>query len=229
MAPPDKKAPTSAGRVSDASDTLTEALRAMSMRAAVDALDLSTRMKAIRDRFDGTMLAVGDSSEVSAAPRKEPGEVVYEAVKMHLQVANELMTFGQRQADFWLDRFQRLGTSVLPREQRPPVRLTCTVRSGEAATWRLFVYNAAHERREVRVTGRWRTLAKGSWTPTKQPPLVLPARAEKELTIVHPTDPALLGPGEYIAKGSVRMRGVGATSVPSLVVGRLELVLIVTG
>jgi hypothetical protein len=214
-------------------DPVAESLRALSMRAAVDALAFKSRIQSLRDGFDGTVLQGTEGSGVSRSSRRRPGEVLYEAVKLQLQIANEVLNFGQSQADFWLDRVQRMGVAALPRDQRPGLRLTASARVGDEATWRLFVFNASHEPRVVELSGRWK---RGDfdgnppgWRATLTPsPFVVPPQAERELVFHHAVDAALAPGKTYRAKVKVQMRGGKKSDTPTQDVGRLELELTVT-
>lgn len=214
-------------------DSLQEALRALSLRATADALELVQRLKGLRDQFDGTALAGGDSSGVSAEPRRQPGEVVYEAVRLNLQIANEIMTFGQRQADFWLDRLQRTGVAMLPREQRPAVRVACAARDDDRPlAWTLYVFNAAHEPRSVRLVGRWRAPLDVPCELTfegGERSVVVPPRTQRELVVEHARHGDLAKPGEHVADAEVFMQSEGVSAMPGAVVGKLELAAVVKG
>lgn len=208
-------------------DTLGEALRALSSRFAVDMMELTRKVQAMRDGFDGTVLAGGNNSAVSPEKRRQPGTLVYDAVRANLQIANELMTLGQSQADYWLDRFQRLGQTALPSEKRPRIRRTCTAAPGGEPTWSFYVFNAAREARVVWVTGRWLPRDDGSKvafafarSPNTRQRVVIPPRTERLIEFTHAP---INEPGEFTARGSVRMRPSGDSAAPSLVVGRLEL------
>lgn len=219
----------------DGKKSIEEALRAVSMRAAVDALAFKRRVQVLRDAFDGTVLQGADGSAVSRASRRRPGEVLYEAVKLQLQIANELMDFGQSQVDFWLDRAQRVSAASLPKDQRPALRLAATCAAGATVTWRVFVFNAAHEPRAVALKGKWK---KGPWAGGAAPawacaiedaPFVVPARAERELVFTHPVDGSFKTGETYVAKVKVQMCGGKKSTTPTLRAGKLELALTVEG
>lgn len=216
--------------------TLQELLRGLSLKAATNSLDFTQRLRALRDAFDGTALAAGEGSAVSRGPRRRPGEVVYEAVRLQLMIADELITFGQSQAEFWIDRAQRLGEAMLPPTQRPRLRLSATAAAGGNVAWSVHVFNAAHEVREVDLIGKW---LKSGWDGAAPPPWRceidaasqrVPPRADRELTFRQSLGPdpvtgvSPFAPGRtYVARVSVRMRGPDGTTTPTLTVGRLEL------
>lgn len=225
--PPEQSPSAESSTSGTPADSLQEALRSLSMEAAVGALEFSHRVKRLSDQFDGTALSVGASSGISDRAHKAPGEVIYEAVKLHLQIASELMTFGQKQADFVLDRVQRMGVSMLPKEQRPAVRLNCerTATDPSAPTWKLFVFNAAHEPRAVSLVGRWREGEKPEWSGEND--LIVPPRTQRAVEVTHPLTEALKAPGLHVAEVEVFMQSAGVSATPGLSVGRLELALIV--
>lgn len=221
----------SAGR-KDPGQSVQEAARAVSMRAAVDALAFKRRLQALADGFDGTALHGGESSGVSRAPRQRPGEVLYEAVKLQLSIANELLDFGQSQVDFWVDQLQRMGTSALPRAQRPVTHVETAAPRGGEAVWELYVYNAAHEPREVSLKGKWKVTppdAAPAWQdPAWERPFVVPAQAEKLLRVTHAVPDGFVVGKTYRARVKVRLGAGKRAQTPALEVGRLDLLVRVT-
>jgi hypothetical protein len=213
---------------------LQDILREMSLKTAADALSFKHRLAKVRDGFDGTVIAGADISSVSREAQPRPGEVVYEAVKLQLEIASQIIDFGQRQADFWLDRLQRAGTSMLPPEQRPRLRIAQSCKADDKVRWKLHVYNASQEPRDVILQGRWK---RRGWE--KDPPdfvahvepegrFTVPPRGERQLEFLTPVVAGRLAPGAtYVARVKVRMVGGPRSTLPSLTVGKLELALTV--
>lgn len=230
---PSKQKPRRGDERKDPGASLQEVARAVSMRAAVDALAFKRRLQALRDGFDGTALHGAESSGVSRAPRQRPGEVLYEAVKLQLSIANELLDFGQSQVDFWVDQLQRAGMSALPRKQRPVTLVEATASRGQDVVWEFYVYNAAHEPREVSLSGRWKldpAIGKApSWQGAlSSKPFVVAAQAEKLLRVSHPLPPGFEVGERYRARVKVQLGAGKRAQTSALEVGRLDLVVRVT-
>src|SRR5438552_797221 len=115
-------------------DALSEELRRTSLRAAADLLEFTHRIKELGDQLDGTIFAGGEGSGMSKEERPRAGELVYEAVRLQLDVANHLLTLGQKQANLWIDRARRFGAVALPPERRAPLHLE-THAKNRAAEW----------------------------------------------------------------------------------------------
>jgi hypothetical protein len=131
---------------------LLDQLRELHMNAATELLQFRHRLNQMSDQFDGTPLAGMAGSAISDKPRPERGELMYQAVRLQLDFANQLITLGGKQAEAMLDRAQRVSSALTPTEQRPPVRLAGTF---DPATRKvkatLHVYNARRQPATIRV------------------------------------------------------------------------------
>jgi|SRR5581483_1706998 len=221
-------------------DSFLEALRAVSLQAAADALELTQRAKALREEFDGTPLAGAEGSSVADAPRQRPGEIVYEALRLQMQLASQLLTLGHKQADFWLDRARRAGAAVLPRDRMPPTRLTCKRQRSRWSPpiWTCYIYNAVQTKRSVRFDGRgnWRR-ADGATVnvPVRPTIAVTPpnacgvdaqigAHTDQRLSLTQEWTPS---PPANAECETETFQAVADVVLDEVIVGRIELVLIV--
>jgi hypothetical protein len=182
-----------------------------------------------RDDVDGTALSGGEGSGVSKGPRPKAGELVFEAARLQLAVANHLLTLGNKQVDFWLDRARRLGTATLPDEAKPVLRLRTRASDDHPPVWKLHVYNASKETRTVRLTVREGWFWGGAPTDIECHPRFasgdarIPPGADQEVHLVPCDDWAakFQNPGAYVAQVEVRMQ--------DRLIGKLELTLLREG
>jgi hypothetical protein len=195
------------------------------MRAAVDLISFADKLAGLGRDLDLTPLAGGEGSGVSNRSRPKAGEVAYEAARMQLEFASQLMTIGERYADLFLDRTRRFGAAMSPPDRQPAVRLSCKASPACDPEWQLFIYNAAPEPRsmELRSLGSW--CQAGAPVEASCAPRfnggdeLIAAKTDKCVRIGLPPSwrTALPGPGRYVAYVEVRM--IDRT------IGRLELTL----
>ncbi len=211
----------------DPADTLVEALRRLSLDAATGLVRFSQRLEEIRDRFDGTPLAGGEGSGVSREARPRPGDLLREALEAQIKLAGQLMAMGERHADLWADRASRAAAAASP-GGRP---LTLESTNPDTPAWQAFIYNAASERRRVRLEPQ------GAWTRSDDAACTYPgtvlipdpdhatvgARADKQVGLALAEPGARDWPaGTYRARFTVWLDGErNCTSL-----GHLDLILV---
>jgi len=199
--------------MADAPDDLMEILRKLSLRAAADLLELKHRMNDLGDSFDGTPLAGGEGSSVSREPRQRPGELVYEATRLHLQMAGDLLSLGHKYADFWLDRARRFGSVLRP--EHVPARFETRARQSDPkAAWsHIHVYNARRHEVVLQLRPVGPVPSGFAIVPTTIPP-----QASAEVA-VELAPLSALTVGKHLFELEVGMSGLS--------IGRLQLTLVV--
>jgi hypothetical protein len=206
-------------------NAILDALRSLSMRAAADFLSFVHKVKEAGDGIDGTTLSGGEGSSVSARPRPGAGEFAYEAIRLHLAIASQILTLGERHADLWLDRALRFGAVAAPGKAKPAIRLVSKVSDQRSPSWKLFIYNAGREARTVHLVTHGGWSKGGTSTSIDCPPQfrsgdgTIPPRTDQEvdLTLGKGWEAKLAEPGTYVLFVEVQLRDRG--------IGRLELVL----
>ncbi len=192
-------------------ETILDTLRSLSLRAAVDLFALADRLKELRDSADGTPLAGSEGSGIASAPRPDGREIAFDFLKLHLDLAGQLMSLGERQTDLVFDRLRRLGVAASPESRRPVLAVACTAARGVRGRWSVFVYNAGREAQEIelRPCGGWRL--SGALTAFECKPYFddgdsrIGAHTDRVTTVLH-DPPENMPEGTYAAEVDVFLR-----------------------
>jgi hypothetical protein len=203
----DRKPPEGEGRP----ETILDTLRSLSLRAAVDLFAFADRLKELRDSVDGTPFAGSEGSGIASGPRPDGREIAFDFLKLHLDLAGQLMSLGERQTDLVFDRLRRLGAATSPEGRRPVLAVSCSGAPGEPGRWPVFVYNAGREVREIelRPCGEWRRSGALTEFPCRpyfaDRDALIAAHTDRTATVLH--DPPLGMPaGTYAAEVDVFLR-----------------------